>query len=172
MAQFARPDSDISAGLWDPVGGPSSLFDALNESTPNDGTDYIEALNGENTTCELGLTDVDDPGISTGHIIRFRMQGTGSGGPERCKVQLFDGATEIANTGNQTSRSAWGTKSYTLSIAETDAIGDYTDLRFKITSSNLGGTEDMWVTWAEFEVPDAVTGGGKARLIFLTGEIE
>jgi hypothetical protein len=49
MAQFARPDSDISAGLWEPIGGPSTLFDCLDESTPND-SEYMEALNGENTT--------------------------------------------------------------------------------------------------------------------------
>jgi hypothetical protein len=82
------------------------------------------------------------------------MQGTGSGGPERCEVQLFEGATQRATTGNQTSRGAWDTKTYTLTAGEADAIGNYGDLRFKIISSNLGGTEDMWVSWAEFEVPD------------------
>ena len=171
MVQLARPDSDISAGLWEPVGGPSSLFDAINEVTANDSTDYIEALNGEDTTCELGLSNITDPVSSVGHIIRFRMQGTGSGGPERCMVQLFDGGSLIADTGSQTSRAAWNTKVYELTTTEADNIGSYTDLRFKITSSNLGGTEDMWVTWAEFEVPDAagdVTGSGSPQAVTAT----
>lgn len=170
--QFARPDSDISAGLWNPVGGPTSLFDAMNEVSPNDLTDYIEALNGENTTCEVGLSDVTDPLLSTGHIIRFRMQGTGGAGPERCEVQLFEGAVQKATTGVQDNRAAWGTKTYTLTGAEADAIGDYTDLRFKIISSNLGATDDMWVTWAEFEVPDLVVAGYlKAPAFSTTAEI-
>ncbi len=155
MAQFARPDSDISDGLWSPIGGPSDLFDCLNESSPNDSTDYIESLNGDNTTCEVGLSNITDPAGNIDHVIRFRMQGTGSGGPERCKVELWDGGTLIADTGNETSRGAWNTKIYTLTDVEADNIGDYTNLRFKIISSNLGGTEDMWVTWAEFEIPDA-----------------
>ena len=158
MVQIARPDSTVSAGLWEPIGGPSTLWECVDEVTANDNTDYIEALNGENTTCELGLGDLNDPLGNIGHILRFRMQGTGSGGPERCKVQLFDGATLIADAGNQTSRAAWDSKEYTLTAGEADAIGDYTDLRFKIISSNLEASEDMWVTWAEFQVPDAPTG--------------
>ena len=165
MVQIARPDSDISAGLWNPVGGPTSLFDAINEVTANDDTDYIEALNGENTTCELGLTSLTDPVSSIDHTIRFRMQGTGSGAPERCEVQLFEGATQKATTGAQTSRAAWATKTYTLSAAEADSISDYTDLRLKIISSNLGATEDMWVTWAEFEVPE-VSGGAEGAAMY------
>jgi hypothetical protein len=87
------------------------------------------------------------------------MQGTGSGAPERCEVQLFDGATQIASSGNQSNRGSWGLKTYTLTTIQADNIGDYTDLRLKIISSNLAGSEDMWVTQAEFEVPDAPVGG-------------
>ncbi|KKK76062.1 hypothetical protein LCGC14_2867480, partial [marine sediment metagenome] len=37
------------------------------------------------------------------------------------------------------------------------------DLRLKFITTNLGATEDMWCTWAEFEVPD-VAGGTIAPL--------
>ena len=164
MVQIARPDSDISAGLWNPVGGPSTLFDAIDESSPDD-NDYIEALNGENTTCEIGLTTLTDTVANTGHIIRFRMQGTGSGGPERLEVQLFDGATQRATSGNRTSRGAWSDEEYTLTAGEADAISNYADLRLKFVSSNLDVTEDMWCSFAEFEVPDVVAGGGRLLLI-------
>lgn len=157
MAQFARPDSTVSAGTWDPVGGPSTLWEAIDETSPSD-SDYIEALNGENTTCELGLSTITDPVGNTGHVMRFRIQGTGSGGPERCTLELYDGATLIASITNQTSRAAWDTKTYTLTTTEADNIGDYSDLRYKIISSNLAATEDMWCSWAEFEVPDAAGG--------------
>ena len=160
MAQFARPDSDISTGGWEPQGSSAetTLWESLDEVTSDDGVTYIEALDGENITCEVGLSNVTDPGGNTGYFIRFTMQGTGSGGPERCKVELFEGTTVRADTGNQTSRAAWGAKSYELTTTEADNITAFTDLRLKITSSNLGVTEDMWVTQAFFEIPDAPTG--------------
>ena len=151
MAQFARPDSDVSAGLWEPVGGESTLFDAVNGATDSD---YIEALNGENTTCELGLTTVTDPAVSTGHILRVRLQGTGSGGPERLVIQLFEGATQRAASPALVNRGSWSTQTYTLTAGEADSITDYSDLRIKLISSNLAATEDMWARLAELEVPD------------------
>jgi len=124
MVQIARPDADIADGLWIPIGGPSDLFECINEVTPNDLTDYIEDLNSNNTTCEVGLSDLTDPVGNVGHIVRFRMQGNGTGGPERCVVELYDGTTLIAASGNQTSRAAWGDKSFTLTDIEADNIGD------------------------------------------------
>lgn len=139
----------------------------MDETTANDGTDYIEALNGENTTCEIGLSDLTDPVGNVNHTFRWKMQGTGSGQGERLDVALFDGATQIAILINQTSRGAWAEKTYTLTTLEADAITDYTDLRLKFTTTNLGATEDMWCTWAEFEVPDAPVGGSIAPLAAL-----
>ena len=160
--QFARPNSDISIGGWtDDAGGTTNIYTVIDDNTT---TEYIEALNGTNTTGQFGTTNVDDPGVGTGHIIRFSMQGTGNGAPERCRVQLYQGGTQIADTGNFTNRGSWGTKSYTLSEAEANSITDYTDLRFYVISSNLGGTEDMWVAWVELEVPEASSG----RRIFIT----
>ncbi len=156
MAQFGRPISDVSIGVWtDDVGGTTNLWAVLDDNTT---TEYIEDLNGGNGTYECNITSLTDPLVSTGHIIRFEMQGTGSGGPERCEIQLWQGTTsQIATTGNQTSRGAWGIKAYTLTAGEADTISDYTDLNLRIISSNLGATEDMWVAWAELEIPDAVS---------------
>jgi hypothetical protein len=154
MAQIARPTSDVSIGAWTGDGGETTnLWDFLND---NSDAEYIKS-GANNTTAEFAIDSLEDPVSSGGHIIRFRMQGSGSGSPERCKVQLFEGAVEIADSGNQTSRGAWATKTYTLSTAQANSIGDYTDLRLKVTSSNLGGTEDMWVAWCELEVPDVPT---------------
>lgn len=162
MAQFARPDSDVSTGGWEPQGSTAetTLWESLDEvGAANDGVDYIEALNGENITCEVGLdSSITDPGGNTGYFLRMTIQGTGSGGPERCMVNLFEGAIERASSGNFTSRGAWAEQSYELTTAEADSITAFTDLRLKIISSNLGGSEDMWVTQAFFEVPD-VSGG-------------
>jgi len=154
MAQFGRPISDVSIGPWtDDAGGTTNLWAVLDDNTT---TEYIEDLNGGNGTYQCNITSLTDPLVSTGHVIRFEMQGFGSGGAERCEVQLWQGvATQIATTGVKANRGGWGIKSYTLSGAEADAITDYTDLNLRIISSNLGATEDMWCAWAELEIPDA-----------------
>ncbi len=158
MVQIARPDSDISAGGWEPQGSTAetTLWESLDEVSANDGVDYIEALDGENITCEVGLdSSITDPGGNTGYFIRFRIQGTGSGGPERVNIALFEGTTQRAISGNFNNRGSWADFSYELTTSQADAITAFTDLRIKLTSSSLGTTEDMWVTQAFFEVPDA-----------------
>ncbi len=159
-AQFVRPSGDGTLNGWtDDGGGTTNIYTTIDEVSPSD-ADYIEALNGTNATVDFTTTTVTDPVSSSGHILRFRIQGTGSGGPERCELQLWQGdASQIATTGVQASRAAWDTKTYTLDGAtEADAITDYTTLKFRVISSNLGGTEDMWCSWVELEVPDVSTG--------------
>jgi len=168
MVQIARPDSDISTGGWEPQGSAAetTLWESLDEVSANDGTDYIEALNGENITCEVGVdSSITDPGGNTGYVLRCRMQGNGSGGPERVSIALFEGATQRAISGNFASRAAWADKSYTLTAGEADSITAFTDLRVKLTSSNLGATEDMWVTQAFFEVPNVPAGPAPIDLV-------
>jgi hypothetical protein len=121
-------------------------------STAND-SDFIEDA-AANSTCEIGLSSVTDPGVDTGHIIRFRMYGTGSGGPERCEVQLWSGGSSRAATGNQVNRGSWGTKTYTLSEAEAATL-TYSDLSVKVVASNMAAEEAVDVSWIEVEVPDA-----------------
>ena len=162
MVQIARPDSDISTGGWEPQGSTAetTLWESLDEVTANDGVDYIEALDGENITCEVGLdSSISDPGGNTSYFLRCKMQGTGSGGPERVQIALFEGATQRAISGNFSNRASWADKFYELTTGEADAITAFTDLRLKIISSSLGATEDMWVTQAFFEVPNVPPGG-------------
>ena len=163
MAQFARPDSDLSTGGWT-AQGQTNLYECVDEETANDDTDYILAEG--DTTCELGLSDVNDPNSSTGHIIRFRIKSTGSKAPERCQVDLYQGTTLIASTGTQSSRDAYSSFEYTLTAIEADSIGNYADLRFKIISSNLDTGETMRCTWVELEVPDAGLQSGWNKLAY------
>jgi len=156
MAQFARPDSTVSAGGWTAVGA-ATLHAATDEVTPNGATDYAEANSGD-TTMELGLSDVNDPGSSTGHTIRVTALAVGSGQPERLDISLYQGGTLIvgAFSGQNIDRSAYTAYTYTLSALEADSITDYTNLRFRIAVATIGGgTERLRVTQAELEVPDA-----------------
>lgn len=153
MAQFALPMLDIVINGWTAEGGPTDLYDAINESTADD-SDYIETIGDD--TAEVALTTPTDPEVATGHIIHFRIQGNGSGGPERCEAHLYEGANLRASSGTRTSRAAWSTETYTLSAAEANSITAYTDLRLRFVASNMGDPETMWVSWAQLEVPDAV----------------
>lgn len=160
MVQIARPDSDISAGSWTPEGSTAetTLWESIDEVSANDGVDYIEAT--DNFTCEIGLdSSITDPGGNTGYFLRCRMQGNGSGGPERVQIVLFEGATQRAISGFFVNRASWVDKFYELTTGEADAITAFTDLRLKVIASNLGvAAESMWVTQAFFEVPDAAGG--------------
>ncbi len=164
MVQIARPDSDISQGGWSLEGSAAegTVWESLDEVTANDGVDYIESLAADDT-CEVGLSNVTDPGGNTGYWLRLQIRGEGSGGPERCAIALFEGATQRAISGNFTSRAAWALQSYQLTTGEADSITAFTDLRIKLISDNLGGGETMWVTQAFLEVPD-VSGSSVAPL--------
>ncbi len=157
MVQIARPDSDISAGSWTLEGSTAegTIWESLDEVSANDGVDYIESVGGDHT-CEVGIdSSITDPGGNTNYFLRARIRGEGSGGPERCLIALFEGATQRAISGNLASRAAWALLSYQLTTGEADAITAFTDLRIKLISDNLGGGETMWVTQVFFEVPDA-----------------
>ena len=116
MAQFGRPDVDVSDGSWVATGGPTDIFDCLEEVTAND-SEYARD-SGNNTTCEVGIGTLTDPVLSTGHILHCRMRASGSGGPERVQIALFEGATQRAISGNITSRAAWGDGAYQLTTVQ------------------------------------------------------
>jgi len=145
MSQFARPDSDISAGSW----ATAPLYAKIDEVTYSD-ADYISVTSNANT-CELGLSTVTDPVSSASHIVRFRsrkaLQGTS------VTVTLMDGATTIRSFAQALGNTSTA-YSFTLTSGEADNIGDYSDLRLKLTSA-IGRVGSVFISWAELEVPDA-----------------
>lgn len=153
MAQYGRPSSDITNNTWStlPTGG-QALFEQVNE-TPYSDTDYDRA-NGVQTM-EVKLSSVNDPSSSSGHILRLRAKATGASGAEKWTVTLYQGATLIATAFSNTTvtRSAFNAYSYTLTVAQANAITNYADLRVRIVTSASSG-EYIDVSWIELEVPD------------------
>ena len=123
--QFLRPASDISAGAWTPSTG-SSLFGTINE-TPADDATYNTTPSA--STFEVKLGAGASPGVTTGHIVRYRAKGTGS-----LTVSLMQGTTVIA-TATPSITAAYQTFTFTLTGAEAGNITDYTDLRLRFTST-------------------------------------
>lgn len=151
MAQFARPDADITVGNWT----TSPLYESINE-TASDTSDSIVGPNKQDGTCDIGLSTVTDPAVSTGHIIRitanmFGVPNTGI----NLLVKLYCGTTLIT-TYDGDWLETWQTFSYTLSTSEADAITDYADLHVEFVQDYITGAQGRcYVAWFEFEVPNA-----------------
>jgi hypothetical protein len=153
VAQFGRPNGTITTGSWSANGGPSTLWECIDETSFSD-TDFIRTT-GTASACEVSLTSITDPVSNTGHTIRIRMRAAGSGGAENLTVALVEGTTVIATSGNLTNRSAtFAERTFTLSGAQADSITNYSNLRLRFSGSHAAG-ETIDVSWAEFEVPDA-----------------
>lgn len=165
MAQFLRPISNTAVTTANVTGG----FEDINEAVRSD-ADYSYGQNNSNEILEVLLSAGTDPGVNTGHIVRWAQAqaddnaGTiapSSGGtPSQIDVLLYQGATLIATclaTTNTNEGSFLG-GSYTLSAAEADAITDYSDLRLHFDLNGSGGNpanrRTAAISWAEMEIPD------------------
>jgi hypothetical protein len=150
MAQFGRPDSDVSAGSWT----ATPLWSKIDEVSADD-ADFVTSSTGT-STCEAGLSNVADPAVSTGHVVRYRYQrgAGGSGTDVDLRVRLLQGTTQIGSWSHNNIGAGFTTAAQTLTGPQADAITDYSDLRLEFqrtgTSSRVAD-----VSWAELDVPSA-----------------
>lgn len=157
MALFARPDGDISVGSWSPYpADPTTLFDKIDEVTYDSDTTYIVSSIDEDV-CEFSLTDVADPGVGTGHILRcWAYSPAGAGAGERFYMYLYENGNLRATSGVfNANRTGYTVCEYTLTEAEANSIGNYANLRVRIHITKTDADEPIRITQAEFEVPEA-----------------
>ncbi len=122
--QVARPVADLSNTGWAPSSG-SDLYPMIGETVRDDGT-YIAAT-AVGALCEVDLTDLSDPAVSTGHLPTLVLSAPGGGG---ITVRLRQGTTTIASWTYHPGTSPTEVTP-TLSGAEADSITDYTALRLQ-----------------------------------------
>lgn len=128
--QYARPDSTVAAGTWtDAGGGTTLLWAGLDEVAPDD-ADYVQGVG----VYETGLTDVTDPAVSAGHVVRYRYAKTGAAAVD-LEVRLMQGATTVATWTHPGVAAAWVTAAQTLTAGQADAITDYNDLRLRFNAT-------------------------------------
>lgn len=155
MPQFARPDSTVTAGGWTGV-GVAALWDNLNETSASD-ADYDQTASGPvNDAMEVGLTDVSDPLVGTGHIVRYRLSKDAAAGRTiDITVELRQGTTVIASWVESNVSETFTLFEHTLATAEADAITSYTDLRLRIIANQTGSGAGRRgrISWAEVEIP-------------------
>lgn len=171
MAQFARPDSDVSFALLGgtPVDTAGDRWQNIDESSPSD-TDYVYSQNnpGGGSSAEFGLSNVTDPGVNTGHILRIRTaqidedsgghpQAANTGGTATtCGWQLLQGASVIESSSIDPGE--FTTTEVNLAEANVANITDYSDLRVFVNPSggagSAGNRRAVAISWIELEIPD------------------
>lgn len=133
MVQYARPDADVSLGGWS---NPS--WSTIDEVTYSDADKTVSPTAPANATLEVGLSDVEDPQVSTGHTVRFRYQKSAAGGATiNLYVRLLQGVTEIAAWTYNNIANGWVDGSEVLTAPQADAITDYTNLRLEFKANQV-----------------------------------
>ena len=187
MAQFARPDSDLNQGLnWVSTG--SSFNSELDEVSSDQDTSMIWGFhNFTPDTFEVGLSNVTDPGVGTGHTFRVSAKDD-TGLSDEFAATLKESGSPVASMIFGWGDDIWTTFAYTLAPAEANTITDYTALSIAVEGCSIGDISGTFmVSQVEFEVPGggtaALTGtvtasiteadivaGGKTAIITLTGD--
>ena len=149
MAQYATPDADIVDGTWlDEAASATNLFDGITPGTPGsigagDDSTFIESvLNPSNAACAFGLSTIEDPVISTGHIMRWRrLKDAAGGGTIGLIVAVHQTYITEATTGTLINSftdanvsETVATTSDTLTGGEADTITDYADLQVRFVA--------------------------------------
>ena len=133
MAQFARPDADVQLDGWT---DPS--FSVIDEVVADDGDKTVSPLAPTADTLIVGLSDVEDPQVDTGHIVRYRYQKNAAGGAQiDLDVRLLQTAVEIAAWNHTNIANGWTTAAQTLSAPQAQSISDYTALRLEFKANQI-----------------------------------
>ena len=161
MAQYMRPDGDdAQSGDWEPEPSDTTLWDVIDESSPND-SDYAwhnAIVVGEYFRVTLS-NPAETPDSSGTHTMKFRASKIDGAKLIKVKLELRQGSTTVIAT-KETYFLEGVIDDFisTLSQEQVDNITDYNDLRFHFECTAVIGTgksSDPAIYWAEFEVPDA-----------------
>lgn len=161
MTQVATPISpDISAGGW----SPSPLYAQIDEASPGSDLDYnTSAKNAGGDTFEVTLSSLSDPNVHTNHIVNYRARcDKASNGT--VVVSLVEGTTVIRSYDPGYLTTSFAPYSFTLTEGEAQSISDYTNLRLRFVGTCTANAY-VFVSWAEFRVPDATVQNRVLNLI-------
>lgn len=146
MPQFARPDADVVDGAWlNNLGSAIDMYLSIDEVSSDD-SDFVESeLNPSASAAAFGLSNVEDPQVSTGHIIRYRYQKDAAGGNQiDLTVELRQGYVSEASLGTLIHSvvhtdipNGWVAGTFTLSSGEADSITDYADLQLRLSANQV-----------------------------------
>jgi len=146
MPQFGRPSTDTTNQTFtDQAGGSTNIYTTIDEVSADD-ADYIKSPSAPaNKVYVTKLTSLEDPQISTGHVVSYRYAKSAAGGAQiDLTVELRQGYASEASQGtlikswSHTNISdAWATAAQTLAGAEADSITDYTNLYLRFVFNQI-----------------------------------
>lgn len=144
MAQYGRPDSDVDINNYtDQASGTTNIFQSIDEVTASD-ADYVKSdVAPDSSAAGFGLSNIEDPQVNSGHIVRYKYKKDASGGATiNMRVELRQGYLGESSQGTlihtesllNVPGSAWQTGTFTLTSSEANTITDYTNLQIRIWS--------------------------------------
>jgi len=157
MAQFARPDADVSTGNWSASSG-SALYAMIDESSASD-SDYISVTDSDGSaeSCTVGLSSVTDPDDTSSHSVVVRAYTDSFYSSVTVNVALKAGSTTIKSQ-NFTPSTSFSNFTMSLSSSEAGSIGSsgYGDLSLVITATDsMMMMSETRVSQAYFSCPAA-----------------
>jgi hypothetical protein len=147
MAQYTYPISDISVHEW----YVEPLYNYIKSTAIT--------CNHAGGNAILGLGNVSDPGVHSGHIVYVRARYSNA-----FKYELLQGTTVIHSSGNLALTHDYVIYSFTLTEAEVANITDYADLRIRITNVTPDGTCSISKNSLYLEIPDVVPSVQKLKV--------
>ena len=175
MAQYARPDSDVSDdGNWESTEedeGTPVFYTAIDESSADDGSTYITgADDGIGNELIVGLdNNITDPSVTTGHklIFRWKTDEGGTSGGTLTVTLLENSTTRMTVNVDTTGEGSWTTTTHAPTNT-TGTIGNYNNLKIHFSyTDDDAGVENVLITQAYLEAPDAAAAAAATSEAFL-----
>jgi len=165
MVQYARPVSDKAEdGNWsstDESAGSAVYYSAIDESSASD-SDYItgDGSSGSAIQIDFELTNgLTDPSATTGHKLIFRYNTDGSSTDATLTVRLMEGSTiRMSDAVDVSEVSSYTTRTYAPTNT-TGSIGSYDNMFLRIIFEDGDASDNVYISQAYVEVPDASAGG-------------
>ena len=130
-----QPDADSIDGTWTNQAEGTELFSVLDETSTDD-ADYIKSAGDPvDDTCKIRLSNpTGTPGQP--FIVAYRYR---KSGPDQIDLtaRLLEGTTQIAAWSHTNIISTFVTAEQTLSGAQFDSIGDFTNLFIEFTADRV-----------------------------------
>jgi len=166
--QFSRPNKDtfVVSMTGDPNNTALQLYQNIDEVTASD-TDFVYSADKDATTFQHTISNLTDPLVATGHIVRCRISKSDGGVPNNSSgststvaIRLMQSTTPIATIRAAAAVTTWEDVSYTLSAAEANSITEYFNLEIEYVIVGGAGSPSnrrgVAISWAEMEVPSPV----------------
>lgn len=129
LGQMTAPVSDaLNEGWTDQGGGSTTIYVSIDEVAPDD-SDYIQSPpSPSGQRYRANLAALDDPAVSGGHQVSYRIGKDNASQAIDLTVRLFQGGTQIASWVEPDIPATLSTYRRLLSPTEADAITDYAAL--------------------------------------------